>query len=255
MSRAKEKEVSVLALTDHDTVAGLHQARAQAELIGIELITGIEFSTQWRGRNIHIVGLGFDPENSDLLQLIEKQSERRVVRGELIAERLEKAGFKDILEQAKQYSGDGSLGRPHFAKAMVASGAVKDVAAAFKRYLGNGKVGDVKQMWPDMDECIEPLVRAGGIAVLAHPQKYKLTRTKLRELIQDFKESEGEGIEVVSGRQQACDVNELAQLARYFDLKASCGSDFHAPGSPWSELGNIPQMPESVEPVWTHWQS
>jgi hypothetical protein len=253
VSRAKERNVSVLALTDHDTCAGYDRAQCQAAIEDIKLISGIELSTQWRNRSVHIVGLNFDTKSSELLQLIDAQFARREERAHLIAKKLSGVGFDGVYEVARKYSGEGIIGRPHFAKALVEMGKVSSIDQAFKRYLGNGKVGDVKQLWPDMDECIEPIKKAGGIAVLAHPKKYPMTRTKLCELTEDFAEVGGEGIEVISGRQEQADVKDVAKIAIKYGLKGSCGSDFHAPGAPWSELGNMPTMPEGLETVWQSW--
>jgi predicted metal-dependent phosphoesterase TrpH len=254
VSRAKEKDVSVLALTDHDTLEGLSAARAQAGLDGLELINGIEFSTLWQGRNIHIVGLGFDDQHAAMIEAVKRQKQRRAQRALSIAEKLEKQGFEGIYLDAEKQTGGGVLGRPHFAKAMVERGDVDSVDAAFKRWLGNGKVGDVKQVWPSMREAAEAIVKAGGVAVLAHPSKYKLTRTKLCQLIEEFVDVGGAAIEVVSGSQDPNESKALGALAKKYNLMASCGSDFHSPEMPWNELGRCPPLPEGVEPVWAFWQ-
>jgi predicted metal-dependent phosphoesterase TrpH len=142
------------------------------------------------------------------------------------------------------------LGRPHFAQYLVAVGAVKDVASAFKRYLGAGKIGDVKQCWPLVDEAVSWIKSAGGLAVIAHPDKYDMTRSKLCQLLGQFKEAGGHAIEVISGKQINSVTDKLARLAQQFDLAASCGSDFHIPNQPWQELGAFGKLPDFCQPVW-----
>lgn len=255
VSRAKEQEVSVLALTDHDTVIGLSRAKEKATQLGIELINGIEFSTQWCGRNIHIVALNFDLSCDALLSLVESQENRRIERAIEIAQRLEKVGISGSLEGAKVLSGDGVVGRPHFAKYLVKESYVSSVDQAFKKYLGNGKIGDVKQHWPSFDEVIPVIVESGGIAVIAHPKKYDMTRSKLCELIEDFIATGGRAIEVVSGRQPNHEVQDLVRIANKYNLLASIGSDFHYPGTTWSELGVCKYIPEGIQPVWSAWEN
>ncbi len=255
VSRAKARDVSVLALTDHDTIAGLAAAKAQAALEGMTLLNGIEFSCQWQGRGIHIVGLNFDDGDQDLLALIARQHQRRMERSAMIAEKLERAGFDNALARAKTQAGEASLGRPHFAHAMVEAGFVRSVDQAFKRYLGSGKPGDVKQVWPEFEEVVPVVRAAGGAAVVAHPLKYKMTRTKLRAMLDDFRDCGGNAMEVVSGAQRPEQTREMAQLAGRFALLSSCGSDFHMPGTQWGELGKFPALPETVTPVWSLWPS
>lgn len=254
VSRAKDQDVSVLALTDHDTIAGLERAKKQAEIVNIDIITGVEFSCKWAGRNIHVVALGFDETHPKLLAQIESQTKMRDIRASEIAARLEKIGFKDAMARAQAQSGGAVIGRPHFAKAMVAMGFCSSVDQAFKKYLGAGKPGDIKQIWPEFGDLLPDVVEAGGIPVLAHPLKYKLTRSKLSQLLEDFIEYGGRAMEVVSGQQRQQDTHDMARLVNRFDLLASCGSDFHAPSKPWSELGRYSEMPDTVKPVWQAWE-
>jgi len=255
VSRAKDKEVSVLALTDHDTVTGLSRADAEASRLGIELIKGIEFSTQWLGRNIHIVGLNIDTQDEQLKTLVGSQELRRSERAVEIAQRLAKVGINDALAGAKRFSGPGVVGRPHFAKYLLEAGYVSSFDQAFKKYLGNGKAGDVKQLWPEFDEVIPVIEACGGIAVLAHPNKYDMTRTKLCKMIEDFIEVGGKGIEVVSGNQPEHEVQDLVRIAKKYGLLASIGSDFHTPEARWTELGICKSIPSGVIPVWSHWEN
>lgn len=250
--------VRVLALTDHDTLEGIAEATQAASnnlLDDMTIITGIEFSTQWRGRGIHLVGLNVALNSPELQQAVEQQTQVRIKRAQTIAEKLEKAGIKGALDGAKHYAGKGAIGRPHFAKYMVDAGYAGSIPQAFKRYLGAGKVGDVKQCWPDIDEAVHWILAAGGIAVLAHPDKYDLTRTKLYELLGDFVEAGGQAMEVVSGHQDKAVTQKLARAANDFSLLASCGSDFHSPNNTWQSLGGYSPLPDDVAPVWTQFTS
>ena len=248
--RAKEREVDVLALTDHDTIAGLFLAQKAADECGITLINGIEFSSQWGKGGVHIVGLGFRVDSPKLSVAIESQNISRSGRAEQIAARLAKAGITGTLEGAQQLAGNAYVGRPHFAQHLVNIGAVSNINAAFKKYLGTGKLADVKFQWPNMATIIEWIHAAGGVAVLAHPCKYDLTRTKMCALIKDFAAAGGDALEVVSGMQAHAVTEDLAKIAEANHLAASCGSDFHLPGHPWQELGSFPALPERCRPVW-----
>lgn len=253
VTRARQRGVTHLALTDHDTLQGLQSARQQAEIEGITLIDGIELSCLWMGRSIHIVGLNVDISCADLLGAIAAQQDARDARAEEIGKRLEKAGIPDALAGAKRIAGDAVLGRPHFARYLVEQGFAKSINGAFKQYLGAGKPGDIKHRWPDMASMVEAISKAGGVPVLAHPAKYELTRTKLRELLAAFKEAGGLALEVVSGQQVANETDTLSRLAIQFDLYASCGSDFHVPDQPWQELGGFTPLPPNCRPVWQLW--
>lgn len=255
VSRAKTNQVDVLALTDHDTISGIARARAQAEKEDLTLINGIEFSCHWLGRNIHIVGLAFDCDHPRLVHSIDWQENARRERAEEIGQRLAKVGFDAMLEKASKIAAGAAIGRPHFAKAMVESGYVSSIDQAFKRFLGAGKVGDVKQHWPEIGDVVETIIDAGGVAVLAHPMKYKITRTKLRQLIEDFCEVGGGAIEIISGAQKPQETSDMVRLAERYELLSSCGSDFHAPGMSWAELGQIAVMPKLANPVWQFWET
>jgi 3',5'-nucleoside bisphosphate phosphatase len=249
--RAKEREVDVLALTDHDTIAGIFLAQKAAAECGIRLISGIEFSSQWGKSGVHIVGLGFDLESQELAQAIDAQNAARSGRAEQIAQRLAKAGILGSLEGAQVLAGNAYVGRPHFAQYLVDVGAVANINSAFKKYLGAGKSADVKYQWPNMETIIQWIHAAGGVAVLAHPCKYDLTRTKMCALIKDFATAGGDALEVVSGMQAHPVTEDLAKIALANNLAASCGSDFHSPKQSWQELGCFPRLPENCRPVWT----
>jgi len=227
VTRAHGNGVAMLALTDHDTLEGLPEAKATADSLGVRLIPGIEFSSRWSRLGVH-----------------------REARAREIGRKLAKRGFEGCYEGAAAIAGVGQIGRPHFAKYLVEQGAVKNFQQAFKKYLGAGKAGDVKCHWPEIGNVVEWINDAGGVAVLAHPGHYKLTRTKLKRLVEDFTEVGGKAIEVVSGASQPADSQYHAQLANLFGLKASCGSDFHHPDNRWSDLGRFAPMPSGCEPVW-----
>jgi predicted metal-dependent phosphoesterase TrpH len=253
VSRAKCQGVDVLALTDHDSVAGLACARKAAELNGMGFVDGIELSCQWGKFGVHIVGLNIDPENKDLLGGVKTQTEARAQRGVLIGEKLRKAGIEGALAGALKIANGSVLGRPHFAQYLVESGSVATMKMAFKKYLGAGKPGDVKNLWPDLSEAIGWIHAAGGVAVLAHPDKYKMTRTKLRGLISDFAAAGGEALEVISGKQTTGIADYLVSVGNQYGLHASCGSDFHKPDQVWQELGAFGTMPPNSSPVWHLW--
>ncbi|WP_372996810.1 PHP domain-containing protein [Marinobacter sp.] len=250
VERAAGHGVSHLSLTDHDTVAGLAEAESAARECGVVLIPGVELSCLWKSRTIHIVGLDFDPEAPDFRRALQGQNENRWARARMIAERLGKLGIDDLLGKATEVAGGDVPGRPHFAAVLTEAGVVRNAAQAFKRYLGNGKTGDVKAYWPELSEVVRWINEAGGIAVLAHPRKYQLTATKLRELTADFRRAGGRAIEVSTSGQSSGDLGFLAELCRKEKLLASQGSDFHFPGAPWCELGRIMKMPDGLEPVW-----
>lgn len=250
VERAAERGVTHLSLTDHDTIAGLAEAGAAARKQGIVLIPGVELSCVWKSRTIHLVGLDFDVEASPFRQALQRQNDNRWARARMIAERLDKLAIDDLLARATEAAGGDVPGRPHFARVLTEAGAVRNTAQAFKRYLGNGKAGDVKAFWPELEEVVRWIIEAGGLAVLAHPRKYQLTATRLRALTADFRRAGGRAIEVSTSGQSSGDLGFLAELCRKENLLASQGSDFHFPGAPWCELGRIMKMPDGLEPVW-----
>lgn len=250
IARAKARGVAVLAITDHDTIAALGIAQKAALDAGITLISGIEFSSHWGKAGVHIIGLGVDLGSAALISAIDYQEQARQVRALAIADRLSKAGFPGALVGAQKIAGNAILGRPHFAQYLVSVGAVKHINAAFKKYLGAGKPADVKYQWPLMDQVIEWIHAAGGVAVLAHPAKYELTRTKMCALIDSFVAAGGDALEVISGLQPAALTEDLLRIANARSLYASCGSDFHVPDQPWQELGSFGRLPAHAKPVW-----
>lgn len=249
IERAHEMQVETLAITDHDTVDGLNSLSAAAAL-PINLIAGIELSTEWLSTGIHVLGLNIDTHSAAMKEAASEQTAARILRGEQIARNLQKQGIEGSLDGARKFATGNFIGRPHFAQWMVAQGRVKNMQAAFKQYLGAGKAGDVKQHWADLSQVVEWIRGANGIAVLAHPLKYKLTRTRLKRLLDDFIKVGGQGVEVISGQQQTQQTAGMAELCNEKGLLASCGSDFHFPDKPWAELGKFAPLPAGLTPVW-----
>lgn len=239
LQRARRQGISHFAITDHDTVAGYLQARDYYRDSDCEmrLISGVELSCQWSGAGIHVVGLNMNVEHPALVAGLQTLQEARRLRSEKIAERLQRLGFEGALDGARAEAGDSLLGRPHFARWMVKSGMVRDMNQAFDKYLGQGKPGDVKAYWPPLASVCDWIVSSGGVAVLAHPLKYRFTRSKLRRLVTAFRDSGGSAVEVLSGRQTSEQVANLKALAREFELHMSAGSDFHKEAEYGADLG------------------
>lgn len=256
VARAHEQGVQLLALTDHDTLEGLTEARVAAQALGMQLINGVELSCLWGGATIHVLGYGFSLDAPALVQAISELHDGRWLRAEEISQRLAAKGMPGALEGARavqQELGDSgnAPARPHFAEFMVRAGYVRDRAEAFRKWLGSGKLGDVKQHWPSLPETVATLRGAGAWVSLAHPWQYDFTRSKRRKLIIEYQNAGGQALEVVNGMQPAEQVGGLAILAREFGLMASVGSDFHAPGD-WSELGMHRPLPDDLSPLWVH---
>lgn len=254
VERALSFDIEVLAITDHDTVDGLALAKqyVQDNNLPIKIINGIEISTVWQNKDIHIVGLNIDPENEQLSALIEQQKQHRITRSELIAERLQKATREGVLEEVRQIAGDAPVTRAHFAKWLVDNGYAKTMQMVFKKYLTRNNPGYVPPNWCSMKDAVDAIHAAGGMAVLAHPGRYKLTAKWIKRLLAAFVEANGDAMEVAQPQQAQQERRNLADYAIQYKLLASQGSDFHYP-SPWMELGRNLWLPAGVEPVWKDW--
>ncbi|MBE2896543.1 PHP domain-containing protein [Pasteurellaceae bacterium HPA106] len=250
VARAADQGVKVLALCDHDTIAGMDEAFNAAKAHDIQLITGVEISTLWQNRGIHIVGLNFAVNHPDMTALLVEQARLREARAIQIGEKLAKCGLPNAYEGAKQLAG-GEVTRAHYARLLVQSGKVKNETQAFKRYLGQGKSAYVNANWCSMAEAIEVIQRAGGLAVCAHPLRYPLTRKWLLRLLDDFKAVGGDAVEVAHSGQSPEQRHQLGSIVQTMGLLASAGSDFHFPCG-WVELGKNLWLPENVTPIWTH---
>ncbi|MEA3641047.1 MAG: PHP domain-containing protein [Lamprobacter sp.] len=250
IERAAQQGVEVLALTDHDTLAGLDEASEAAHAQGLSLVPGVEISVTWGGRTIHIVGLDVDPACAVLgsgLAGLRGYREQRAIE---IAARLERVGWPGALEGARALASGELVGRTHFARFLVQRGAAKDLRSVFKHFLVKGKPGHVAGQWTTLEEAVGWIRAAGGQAVIAHPARYGLTRSKMKRLLDDFRAFGGRGIEVVSGSHSRDDYFTFARWAREQGLLASAGSDYHGPESPWIELGRLPALPEGCKPIW-----
>jgi 3',5'-nucleoside bisphosphate phosphatase len=252
--RASARGVTLFALTDHDALCGLAEARAAAEARGLAFVDGVEISVTWRGTTIHIVGLRIDPHNAELRRGLELVRGSRVRRARSIAESLEAAGIADSFEGAMAHVENPEIvSRTHFARFLVQRGYARDVRSVFHHYLVKGKPGYVPHEWAALADAVGWIRAAGGVAVVAHPGRYKLPRPELRELLAEFVQCGGTGIEVVTGSHAPEQYAEFAALARELGLLASRGSDFHGPGESKVELGALPQLPHDLKPVWHDW--
>ena len=250
---AIERGITHLAITDHDTVQAHLQLTENNNSYATEkinIIKGIELSSQWNNMGVHIVGLNIDIHSTAITAAVKHQTQLRIERVKTIAKKLLQRGFPDITQGAMILAGDGQVGRPHIAQHMVDEGFVSSVGQAFNKYLGAGKVGDISSVWPDLECVIEWINAAGGVAVLAHPSRYKMTRTKRRRLMADFSDAGGQAIEVCAGNQVPGVAEEMAAVCDEFGFHASVGSDFHNPDYKWVKLGQYPSLPKACRPVW-----
>jgi predicted metal-dependent phosphoesterase TrpH len=250
VQRAHQCGVTSLALTDHDTVAGLNEAKAAADTVGIKLIPGIELSTSWQNKCFHVVGLGINPMHPPLADATRNLQLLRIDRAEKIASKLEKKRIPGALEAVKKAAGDGMITRSHFADFLVSQFHVSTHQEAFDRYLGSGKDAYVPTVWADLELAISWITESGGVAVLAHPLRYKLTASWMKRVLAAFKEAGGAGIEVVTGRYNSDEIRIVADYATRFELAGSVGSDFHSPDNLWVELGRLAPLPGHIKPVW-----
>ena len=252
--RAAANGVDILALTDHDEISGLAEARAQAAGLGLRFVDGVEVSISWGGIAIHIVGLNVDPGNPQLQQGLHAIRQGRTERAKKMAQDLARAGIPGSLEGAYAYVDNPNLiGRTHFARFLVEKRYVSDVKSAFQHYLVSGKPGYVQHQWATLEDALAYIKAGGGAAVVAHPGRYKLTRTEMRRFLGEFKDGGGAGIEVITSSHTAEQFLEYAFLANEFGLLASRGSDFHGPGESRVDLGKLPNLAADLKPVWHDW--
>lgn len=252
VEKAQAHQIHCLSLTDHDTVAGYPELLAAAESTPVKIIKGIELSTRWKKHDLHI--LGYQINFTEALQhLIDSQVRSRIDRAQQIGEALGALGVEDAYNKACALAGHARAARPHFAKILVSEGKARDIQSAFKQFLVRGKKAYIPTPWLSMQEAVEGIVASGGQAVIAHPLKYGLTRSKLHELINDFKEAGGVGIEVVSGELTVTEIKEMAATSMRFHLLASSGSDYHGDGMSHTRLGCQKQLPENCTPIWHEW--
>lgn len=254
MELAARTGVDAIALTDHDTTEGLAEAHVAARRLGVTLIDGVEISVSWGETTIHVVGLNIDPAHPELVAGLESIRQGRLGRAERIAQALDRLGIPDTLAGALALAdNDTMISRTHFARLLAERGAVKDIQAAFDKYLARGKPAFVPHVWASLKDAIAWIRAAGGVAVLAHPGRYGLKPAFRHALLDEFKGLGGEAIEVVTGSHRPEEVPTWRRIAEEYGFLASRGADFHGPGESPYEPGRLPPLPASLTPVWSKW--
>jgi len=250
-ARAHANGVDLWALTDHDEIGGQHRARAAAHARGMAYLCGAEISITFAGITVHIVGLGFDPDNAALQAGLRATRGGREERARAMAAELARAGIRGAFEGALKYVSNPELiSRTHFARHLVESGVCHDTSEVFRKYLVEGKPGYVPHRWATLGESVRWIRQAGGMAVIAHPGRYKFTPNEEYALFSEFKTHGGQGVEVVTGSHTTADFAKYADTALEFGLLASRGSDFHSPDESHTDLGTLPPLPKALTPVW-----
>ena len=249
---ADEAGCDLFALTDHDTTDGLNEARQTADKLSVDLVSGVEISAFWRNMTIHIIGLDIDI-NNDILQagLVHNQQLRKE-RAEKIALGLWRAGIKDALEKTQALSKTDMLTRTHFAQMLIREGYCKDMKSVFRRYLTGKKPGGVRVEWKNFDEVVSWIHAAGGKAFIAHPFRYRMTHTKIKNMLSDFKEVLGDGLEVVTATSTDDEISIGNQWSKDYNLLATCGSDFHGWPNQRIQIGNLRDLPDFEKAVWSY---
>jgi len=256
VERAANRQVDMLAITDHDTVDGLALARQTIieQNLKLTLIDGIEITTNWLNHEIHLVGVNINPQHSALTELIAAQKAKRESRAMEMGVRLEKAKIPGVYEAVKRMAGDGAITRAHFARHLVEIGAAPTFQKVFDKYLSRGNIAYVPHNWVELNEAIAVIHQAGGQAILAHPNHYDLSNKWMRRLFTEFKQFNGDAMEVAMGQQSPQMRLQLAMWSKEYDLLASQGSDFHFVGR-WRDLGKSLHLPEMAKPIWSDWPS
>lgn len=250
-ARAHANGVDLWSLTDHDEVGGQQRALAAAQALGLAYLSGVEISVTFAGTTVHIVGLGFDPSDPAMIQGLAATRGGRNERARDMAEQLAAVGIAGAYEGALNFVGNPELvSRTHFARFLVESGVCRDTSEVFRKYLIEGKPGFVAHRWASLGNAVRWITEAGGVAVIAHPARYKFTANEEFALFSEFKQHGGRGVEVVTGSHSAAEALRYADLAREMDLAASRGSDFHSPGESHTDLGALGPLPSDLTPVW-----
>jgi len=250
-ARAAANGVELWALTDHDEIGGQHRAAEAARSQGMKYLTGTEISVTFAGQTVHIVGLGFDPDDPAMLQGLMDTRGGRGNRALEMADQLAKVGIKDAYEGALRYVGNPALiSRTHFARFLVETGVCKETSEVFRKYLTEGNPGYVEHRWASLKDAVQWITRAGGMAVIAHPARYKFSANEEFALFSEFKAHGGRAVEVVTGSHTAAEYVKYAATAQEFGLAASRGSDFHSPDESHTDLGTLPYLPGELTPVW-----
>ena len=250
-ARAKANGVELWALTDHDEIGGQHRAAAAARSQGMAYLTGTEISVTFAGNTVHIVGLGFDPDNAALAQGLAATRGGRGERAQEMAAQLAQVGIQGAYEGALKFVGNPELiSRTHFARFLVETQVCRDTNEVFRKYLTEGKPGYVPHRWATLGDAVRWITEAGGLAVIAHPARYKFTANEEYALFSEFKAHGGAGVEVVTGSHTAAEYVTYAAMAEEFGLAASRGSDFHSPDESHTDLGTLPYLPGHLTPIW-----
>jgi predicted metal-dependent phosphoesterase TrpH len=250
-ARAAANGVELWALTDHDEIGGQHRAAQAAKEQGLKYLTGTEISVTFAGETVHIIGLGFDPDDPGMLEGLSQTRGGRGERAMEMSDQLAKVGIKNAYEGALKYVGNPALiSRTHFARFLVETGVCKDTSEVFRKYLTEGNPGYVPHRWASLKAAVQWITGAGGMAVIAHPARYRFTANEEYALFSEFKAHGGRGVEVVTGSHTAAEYVRYAETAREFGLAASRGSDFHSPGESHTDLGQLPFLPGELTPVW-----
>jgi predicted metal-dependent phosphoesterase TrpH len=250
IAKAVAAEVDYFALTDHDTILGVARLCEVAQSYPIHIINGVELSTRWMLNDIHILGLNIQIDHPGFLDLLSKQNEQRTARAKQMADLLKSVGVQDLFQKACELAGHERIGRPHLAQVLINEGVVLNMATAFKRYLTRGGLAYVPTTWLSLQETVNGIINAGGMAVIAHPLKYKFTRSKLHRLVGEFKALGGAGLEVVSGEMNVTEIISLAGLCERFNLLASTGSDYHNDAYSRIKIGQQRMLPLNCRPIW-----
>jgi len=249
---ASQAECDLFSLTDHDTTDGIAEAQLEANKLNLNLVNGVEISALWRNMAIHILGLGIDINNEILQTGLEHNQKLRKERAEKIALGLCRCGIKDALEKTQNFSKTDMLTRTHFAQMLISEGYCKDMKAVFRRYLTGKKPGGVRVEWREFDEIIHWIHAAGGKALIAHPFRYRMTHTKIKTMLNDFKCVLGDGIEVVTGTSSNEEIQLGNQWAGKYNLLATCGSDFHGWPNQRVRIGNLRDLPDPEKAIWRY---
>ena len=250
-ARAAANGVELWALTDHDEIGGQHRAAAAARSHGMKYLTGTEISVTFAGETVHILGLGFDADSAQLRQGLSETRGGRRERALEMAQQLADAGIPGTYEGALKYVGNPELiSRTHFARFLVEAGVCRETSEVFRKYLTEGNPGYVAHRWASLKNAVRWITEAGGMAVIAHPARYRFTANEEFALFSEFKAHGGQGVEVVTGSHTAAEYLRYAETAREFGLSASRGSDFHSPGESHTDLGQLPHLPGELTPVW-----
>lgn len=250
---AANSGVRVLALTDHDDISGLAEARIAAAEHNLALVNGVEISVTWKKRTLHIVGLKLNPEDAALKSGLASVRLGRIERARQMSLSLEKVGIHGAFEAASSFADNSILTRMHIARFLVEKQHAKDAKSVFKKYLVKGKPGYVDHEWMSLEAAISLIRNSGGVAVLAHPGRYDIKRTNMLLLLEEFRALGGEAIEVVTGSHTPAHYVEYAKYAQLFGLKASQGSDYHGKGISFMGMGRLPALPNQCIPVWSDW--